>query len=143
MTYEYPDHWVVLVDKGYQGAADVLRAVIPQKKPVRGIIPREDELCNKKFSSVRILVENYSSAWVNCKTYVSLSTFGLRRWTTIHSAFVLRSQTFILVYTNCNAMIETGIIASIIARAKLVMQVSVSELSPSTSTGEKVQRVYM
>ena len=47
------------MDKGYQGAADDLRAVIPKKKPVRGLLSREDEEYNKKLSSGRILVENF------------------------------------------------------------------------------------
>ena len=56
---QYPNQWAVLLDKGYQGAADTLRAITPRKKPVRGMLSREDEVFNKKLSSDRILVENY------------------------------------------------------------------------------------
>lgn len=28
---EYPDHWAILMDKGYQGAAEVFRAVTPKR----------------------------------------------------------------------------------------------------------------
>ena len=56
---QYPNQWVVLLDKCYQGVADVLRAITPRKKPVRGMLSREDEVFNKKLSSDRILVENY------------------------------------------------------------------------------------
>ena len=59
LSDKYSNQWGVLMDKGYQGAADVLRAVIPKKRPVRGPLSREDEEYNKKLSSDRILVENF------------------------------------------------------------------------------------
>ncbi len=31
MTTKYPDSWAVLLDKGYQGAQQYVRAIIPKK----------------------------------------------------------------------------------------------------------------
>ena len=47
------------MDKGYQGAADVMRAVVPRKKPLRSVMLLEDVRFNRKLSSDRIIVENY------------------------------------------------------------------------------------
>ena len=33
LSDEYPNHWAVLVDKGYQGAAEEIRAIVPKKNP--------------------------------------------------------------------------------------------------------------
>ncbi len=59
LAEKYPNQWAVLMDKGYQGAAGVLRAITPRKKPVRGFLDRDDEVFNKKLSTDRILAENY------------------------------------------------------------------------------------
>ncbi len=59
LSDEYPNHWAVLVDKGYQGAAEEIRAIVPKKKTIRGFSSREDEIFNRKLSSDRIIVENY------------------------------------------------------------------------------------
>ena len=48
MSDKYNGYWGVLMDKGYQGAADSLSAIILKKKPVRGILSRSDEEYNKK-----------------------------------------------------------------------------------------------
>ncbi len=56
---EYQDQWSVIIDKGYQSASEVLRAIIPKKKPLRGILGKDDERFNKQLSSDRIIVENY------------------------------------------------------------------------------------
>jgi len=36
---EYPDNWVILVDKGYQGGQEYLRVVLPKKKPANRMTP--------------------------------------------------------------------------------------------------------
>ena len=59
MSEKFQNHWGVLMYKGYQRAADVLRAVISKKKPVRGYLSHDGEEYNRKLSSDRILVENY------------------------------------------------------------------------------------
>ena len=43
MYDKYGNYWDVLMDKGYQGATEVLDAVVPKKKPSRGILSRFDE----------------------------------------------------------------------------------------------------
>ncbi len=58
LNEEYPDQWAVIMDKGYQSASKVLRAITPKKKPLRGILGRDDERLNKQLSSDRIIVEN-------------------------------------------------------------------------------------
>ena len=59
MNDKYGNYWVVFMDNGYQDTTEVLRAVVPKKKPARGILSRSDEKYNKKLSSDRILVEIY------------------------------------------------------------------------------------
>ena len=51
--------WAVVLDKGYQGAQELLRTVIPKKKPVRAELCRDDERKNRKIATDRIIVENY------------------------------------------------------------------------------------
>ena len=43
MSERFSNYWGVLMDKGYQGASEELRAIIPRKKPVRGVLSRADE----------------------------------------------------------------------------------------------------
>ena len=70
MSDKFSNYCGVLMDKGYQGAADILCAVIPKKKPVRGFLSLIDEEFNKKLSSDRILVENFfgrlGKLWAVC-----------------------------------------------------------------------------
>lgn len=56
---EWPKHWAILADKGYQGGDQIMRVISPYKKPIRGVLTAEKERYNKKLSSDRILVENY------------------------------------------------------------------------------------
>ena len=67
---KYSNQWSVLMDKGYHGATDVVRAVILKKKQVRVLLSREDEEYNKKLSSDRKLVRNFfgrlDSFWSVC-----------------------------------------------------------------------------
>jgi len=79
LSDEYPDHWAVLMDKGYQSSAEVLRAITPKKKPLRGVLGRDDERFNRLLSSDRIIVEKF---------------FGRlgQLWTILSSKFVLRAH---------------------------------------------------
>jgi hypothetical protein len=56
MHEEYPDSWVMMVDKGYQGIAEWVRAVIP-KKGRR--LERADVNRNKLIAKNRIICENF------------------------------------------------------------------------------------
>lgn len=56
---QYPDRWAILADKGYQGASQILRVIVPKKKPPRGSLTVDDADKNFKISSDRIIVENY------------------------------------------------------------------------------------
>lgn len=47
------------MDKGYQGAGEIVRAVIPNKKSKNGILTDEEESGNKKISSNGIMAENF------------------------------------------------------------------------------------
>ena len=58
-SQNYPKMWAVLVDKGYQGAMSLLRAIHPKKKPAGGELSREDVERNVRVSSDRVIVENY------------------------------------------------------------------------------------
>ena len=78
MSDRFRNQWGVLMDQGYQGASDVLRAIIPKKKPVRGILSRADEEFNKKLSSNNIVVENYFGGLGNFGHLVRPNSYGLR-----------------------------------------------------------------
>ena len=58
LSKKYSDQWGVLMDKEYQGASDVLRALTSKNKPVCDILSRKEDY-NKKLSSYRMLVENF------------------------------------------------------------------------------------
>ncbi|RHY71686.1 hypothetical protein DYB30_007549 [Aphanomyces astaci] len=51
--------WAVLVDKCYQGAQRDVRAVLPLKKPMGGILTFEDLRRNDRITSDRVIVENF------------------------------------------------------------------------------------
>ena len=55
MVEEHDGLWAVLTDKGYQGVADVIRAIMPKKKPKGGSLSHDDQRINRKISSDRIL----------------------------------------------------------------------------------------
>ncbi|OWY99178.1 hypothetical protein PHMEG_00029871 [Phytophthora megakarya] len=52
----HPDEWAILADKGYQGAAEFLRCIIPKKGRN---ISRADQSNNDKIAHDRVIVENY------------------------------------------------------------------------------------
>lgn len=58
-SQQFGDSWAVLVDKGYQGAGQVVRALHPKKKPMHGQLDHADITRNEAISSDRVLVENY------------------------------------------------------------------------------------
>ncbi|OWZ14771.1 LOW QUALITY PROTEIN: hypothetical protein PHMEG_00011700 [Phytophthora megakarya] len=56
---KYPDSWVVLADKGYQGLAEDFRAVTPFRKlPLQTLTPNQVET-NDRIAHDRVIVENY------------------------------------------------------------------------------------
>lgn len=59
MADKYPNHWAFLADKGYQGAQDQARCMIPSKKPARGVLTAAQEAANRELAADRILVENF------------------------------------------------------------------------------------
>ena len=58
MAEEHDGLWAVLTDKGYQGAADVIRAIMLKKKSKGGSLSHDDLRINRKISSDFIIVEN-------------------------------------------------------------------------------------
>ena len=58
MAEEYDEKWALLTGKGHQGDADVIRAVMPEKKPKGGSLSHDDQRVNRKISADRIIVEN-------------------------------------------------------------------------------------
>ena len=52
----YPKHWALLVDKGYQGASEKIRAILPTKGKD---LSREENARNKKIAKNRIICENF------------------------------------------------------------------------------------
>ena len=59
LSAEHPEMWGVLVDKGYQGAQEFIRAVHPIKKPPNSTLTLSEEQFNRRVASDRIIVENY------------------------------------------------------------------------------------
>lgn len=59
MSDKFPNMWGAIMDKGYQGASENIRAITLFKKPARGILNADQEAFNRKLSADRILVENY------------------------------------------------------------------------------------
>ena len=68
---EYPDHRAVLMEKGYQGASEYVRAVMPRKKQPNRAMSLEDTTFNRRVSSDRIVVENYFGRMGQIWTVVS------------------------------------------------------------------------
>ena len=56
LSDKYANAWQILGDKGYQGAAEFLPLIHPNKKPRRGMLGMEDESFNRKVSFDRIMV---------------------------------------------------------------------------------------
>ncbi|KAG2795979.1 hypothetical protein PC119_g24299 [Phytophthora cactorum] len=56
---QFPQMWAALVDKGYQGADQVLRTIQPKKQPRGGTLDRDDIARNRAVSVDRVLVENF------------------------------------------------------------------------------------
>ena len=54
----FPRYWAVLMDKGYQGAAREVRAIVAVKKPKGRDLARAEVGTNRQISSDRIIVEN-------------------------------------------------------------------------------------
>ena len=51
--------WAILIDKGYQGAQDDLRVLLPKKKRPNRLLSVDDEQDSSELSSDRVIVENY------------------------------------------------------------------------------------
>ena len=77
----FPNLWAVLADKGYQGLAEFLRAILPIKKPRMGTLSLANEAFNRKVSSARIIVENYFGRL--CSLWSLLSS----KWRWSHSLY--------------------------------------------------------
>ncbi len=59
MSSKFPDSWAILMDKGYQGAHQYVRAIIPKKKQHGKMISIEHVSWNATVSSNCIIVENF------------------------------------------------------------------------------------
>ncbi|RHY96587.1 hypothetical protein DYB37_013965 [Aphanomyces astaci] len=64
------EQWAVLADKGYQGIQHNVRAVLPLKKPIGGILTFAEQAKNDRIASDRVIVENYfgrlKTLWATC-----------------------------------------------------------------------------
>lgn len=92
---DYPTLWAVLCDKGYQGLLELLRAIHPKRKPVRGTLSRDDVKQNFKKSSDRIIVENFFGRL--CQLWTVLS--NKYRWKESMYDHIMR---FGIALTNCH-----------------------------------------
>ena len=141
MSEKYQSQWGVLMDRGYQSAADVLRAVTPKKKHVRGCLLHDDEEHYRKLSSDRILVENY---------------FGRlgQLWTVCSAKFVWFENIYdtlfglSVAFTNFHISLhklrdEDGECTTVIATDWMILdeQVSVSGLNRKRSIGRSARSV--
>lgn len=55
----FPDHWAVLVDKGYQGMGAHVRTIQPKKQPAHGSLSADDVDRNRLVSHDRVIIENF------------------------------------------------------------------------------------
>ncbi len=66
----HPRYWPQLCDKGYQGADQVVRTIVPYKKPPKGQLTSAQQNHNKAVSHDRVIVENFfgrqTSLWGIC-----------------------------------------------------------------------------
>lgn len=53
---DFPRSWAVLVNKGYQGAGQVIRTIQPKKQPRGGHLDHDDLTRNRLVSSDRVIV---------------------------------------------------------------------------------------
>ncbi|ETV66658.1 hypothetical protein H257_16960 [Aphanomyces astaci] len=64
------EQWAVLAGKGYQAIEYNLRAVLPLKKPVGGILTFAEQAKNDRIASDRVIVGNYfgrlKTLWATC-----------------------------------------------------------------------------
>lgn len=56
---QYPNSWCILADKGYQGMAELVRCITPQKKPKGRALSLAEQGRNRDIAADRIIVENY------------------------------------------------------------------------------------
>ncbi|KAF0704805.1 hypothetical protein AaE_014747 [Aphanomyces astaci] len=54
---EYPNSWVLLADKGYQGIHRHMRAITPAKRPAGGLLPVSEITANDRIASDPVVVE--------------------------------------------------------------------------------------
>lgn len=52
---EYPKYWSLMADKGYQGANEIIRSIIPTK----GANTKEEKIRNNKIAKNRVICENF------------------------------------------------------------------------------------
>ena len=83
-----PEHWGILVDKGYQGALEICRAAHLNKKPHSAFLSLDDERFNRQVSSDCIIVEITLEDCVLCGQLSTENGYGLRKATTTYSGFV-------------------------------------------------------
>ncbi|KAG6610395.1 succinyl-CoA:3-ketoacid coenzyme A transferase [Phytophthora cinnamomi] len=56
---QYPESWVILADKGYQGLAAEMRVLVPTRRRPSTPLTVEQEAVNHDISSDGVVVENY------------------------------------------------------------------------------------
>ncbi|OWZ08107.1 hypothetical protein PHMEG_00019405 [Phytophthora megakarya] len=56
---KYPESWINLADKGYQGLAEEMRVLIPTRRKPSTPLTNAEEAVNCKISLDRVVVENY------------------------------------------------------------------------------------
>ncbi|KAH9118435.1 hypothetical protein AeMF1_008414 [Aphanomyces euteiches] len=79
---EYPDEWALLADKGYQGAQNTCRSIIPTRATQSNRMSLQIEQTNERISSDRIIVENWfgrhCTLWAICSEKYNLTNYQIR-----------------------------------------------------------------
>ena len=78
LSEKYPNLWAVIVDKGCYGAAELVRAIHPIKKPANQLLSLEQAAENRNICGDRIVVENFFGRM--CSLWAIMST--KYRWKT-------------------------------------------------------------
>ena len=105
----YPDEWALYADKGYHCLQEIRHAMIPVKRPPRGILSISDEAFNRRVSSDRIIPENYFARLTCLWSLFAQNDGGAWGSTTISLILLWFSLIFTLSLILCGHRMEANL----------------------------------
>ena len=85
MSGKYQNHWGVLMNKGYQSAADVLRDFTARKSQFEDISHATMKSTTGILRQIVCSSKTILVAWDNCGLYAQPNLYGLKTYTTLCS----------------------------------------------------------